>query len=62
MASGYFYLYTNCIPIMMFPTLSLSILMLFTDSKGFDLINFTTLMRYLLKNSQYFTPDWYTHL
>ena len=36
MASHYFYFYTNCIPIMTFQTLSLSILMLFTDNKWFD--------------------------
>ena len=33
---GYFYFYTNCIPIMIFSTISFSILMHFTDNSWFD--------------------------
>ena len=36
MGSGYFSFYTNCILIMIFLTLSFSILILFTDNKWFE--------------------------
>ena len=36
MGSGYFPFYTNCIPNMIFSTLSFSVLILFIDNKWFD--------------------------